>query len=227
MKRTVIIVLVLVVIGIGFYLGYNKANDSQKTAFQENNTTPETQVSQSDANVSTDTTSDALSESKVVQAYREAQTKTPFLTNPYAGSVAALNIATSWEEFLSVYPRNIQVMTPIAVKGFDKINYTLQKAMDEQLRKQIVKIDMPKNPISNSVAFIYYTEPSETQIGMDLFLYEDDMWKNCGINNMMSAVNHNEAISKVEKMGLVIKDYQLVDDSQFQKIIAQALKANK
>lgn len=203
MKRSLVILLIIIFIGIGFYLGYKKVNAPQKT----------------------DTSPVATSEPKILQAYKEAQTRTPFSTNPYAGLVAAINVSTSWEDGMSLLPRNMQFMIPLIRKEVHKKSFDIQEAAGEELRKQIVKVDMPENPISNSVAFVYYTKPPQTIVQMDLFLYEDGMWKKCLTN---TSDNYDKAVNELGNLGLVIKDYQLVDDSQFQKNIENLLtKTNK
>ena len=213
MKRFMVVFLILVVIGVGFYLGYNKANAPQKTA---------SQVSQPDIKTPAATAPVVPSESKVLQAYKEEQAKTPFSTNPYAGLVAAINVSTSWEDSMSLIPRNMQFMIPLILKEVHKKSFDIQEAAGEELRKQIVKVDMPENPISNSVAFVYYTKPPETIVQMDLFLYEDGVWKKCLTN---TSDNYDKAVNELGNLGLVIKNYQLVDDSQFQKIMEKLIAA--
>lgn len=208
MKRTLILVLVLIVIGVGFYLGYQKVKIKQEVPSQDITIPPNAQV---------------------LQAYKEAQAKTPFATDPYAGMIAAINVSTSMQEVLSLLPQYMQRITPQLLKIMQQVNFNYKEFADETLRKHMVKIDMPENPISNSIALVYYTEPpDEKQVWLDLFLYEDGIWKRAGINMTVTEVNYDNGVNKLKESGLVIKDYQLVDYSQFQKNMESELaKTNK
>ncbi|MFB3896973.1 MAG: hypothetical protein ACE14V_11795 [bacterium] len=208
MKRMIIYILVLVVIGVGFYLGYQKVKVKQEVSSQE---------------------AIVVSNSQVLQAYKEAQAKTPFVTDPYAGMVAAVNGSTSTQEVLSLLPQYMQSIVPQLLNQMKKIDFKPTDDVKQYLGRHIVEVDMPENPVTNSIALVYYTEPPDNkQIWLDLFLYEDGIWKKCGVNTTVPEVNYDKAVSILKESGLVIKDYQLVDYSPFIKNMKSALaKANK
>lgn len=184
------------VIGAAFYYGYEQA-----------------QVQEEIANI--------LPNPRVLEVYKETQMSIPFTQNPYAGIVAAINISTTRVDSMSICSDNVQALNPLSLKIVHKQKFDSKKLAQSYLEKKIIKIEVKEHPIANSVAFVFYTKPGNTKTFVDLFLYEDGIWKFQA--NNIPADNYDHAVQELAKIGLVIKDYQLVDYRQFQKYIEQKL----
>jgi len=149
----------------------------------------------------------------VLQAYKDAQEKSDFSDLPYAGYLAAIDKANTVEELMIIFPASVQTL-PVDVfmsaSGLTEIDR--DHIREYRTKRIILKVELPEHESEHSIAAVHYKKNENDKPRCDLYLYEDGLWK-----EYVAIQDPDNIDDECKKMGIIIINGRLIDDSKFIK----------
>jgi ferric-dicitrate binding protein FerR (iron transport regulator) len=166
----------------------------------------------------------AAKQGEILEEYRKIQETFNFRKSPFAGVCSIIDKAKNSkdlaERIIAVSPRFLQSALYEQLKKEGYFDVAVENKEKTQKRKEnfssffafkIEHIDMEDTPTDNSVAFVYFKKLGEQKTEVLFFLYEDGVWK-------LALMEPRQNKEQFAELGLIIKNYHLVDYSKFMEI---------